>query len=103
MPFELAAALLNLCAHGIAVSRHERQKSVRCAAGDDFQFASLEKTAKAVDQVVAVLLDEHVTRPREAVVVHVGELIEVGLPARALDLLAGQRDEVIEMADIAVL
>ena len=32
-----------------------------------------------------------------------GEVMELRLPARALDLLAGQGDQVVEVADVAVL
>ena len=76
---------------------------MRRAAGDDLQLAGLEEAAEAVDEVVVVLLDEHVPRPRQAVVVHVGELIELVLPARAFDLLAGQGNQIIEMANVAIL
>ena len=39
----------------------------------------------------------------EAVVVHLGEVVELRLPARAFDFLAGQGDEVVEVADVAIL
>ena len=76
---------------------------MRRAAGDELELAGPEEAAEAVEQVVAVLLDEHVARALEAVVVHVGEVIELRLPAGALDLLAGQGDQVVDVADVAVL
>ena len=76
---------------------------MRRAAGDEFQLAGLEEAAEAVEQVVAVLVDEDLAGAREAVVVHVGEVVELRLPARPLDFLAGQGDEVVEVADVAIL
>src|SRR5215472_5119637 len=90
MPLELAAALLDLGVYGIAVDRHQRQKAVRRAAGDDLQLADLKEATKAVDKVVAVLLHEHIACPREAMVIHVGEMMEFRLPARSLNFLTRQ-------------
>ena len=100
---ELAAADLDLGAHGVAVDRHQRQEAVRRAAGDELQLAGLEEAAEAVEQVVAVLVDEDLAAALEAVVVHLGEVVELRLPAGAFDLLAGQGDQVVDVADVAVL
>ena len=82
---------------------HQRQEAVRRPAGDQFQFARLEKAPEAVEQVVAVLVDEHVAGPLEALLVHARERIELRLPARALDFLAGQGHQVVDVPDVAVL
>ena len=76
---------------------------MRRAAGDDLELARLEEAAEAVEQVVVVLLDEDVARPAEARVIHLGQVIELRLPARPLDLLAGERDQVVDVADVAIL
>src|SRR5262249_46588056 len=88
---------------GVLVDGHERQEAVCRAAGDNFELAALEETAETVDQVVAVLIDEHFAGSQKAAMVHVGQVIELRLPARALDLLAGQGDEVVDMADVTIL
>ena len=64
---------------------------------------ALKKPAKAVEQIVVVLLDKDVPAALEAVVVHVGQTVEFRLPAGAFDLLAGQGDEVVDMAQVAIL
>ncbi len=103
VPLELAATDLDLGMDRVPVDGHEREEAVRRSAGDDFELAGLEETAETVDDVVAVLIDEHLACPQEAAVVHVGQVIELRLPAGALNLLAGQGDEVVDVADIAVL
>ena len=55
---ELAAADLDLGAHGVRVDAHQRQEAVRRAAGDELQLAGVEEAAEAVEQVVVVLVDE---------------------------------------------
>ena len=64
MPLELAAADLDLGPTRVLVVDHQRQKAVRRAAGDQFELAGLEEAAKAVEEVVAVLLDEDIAGPR---------------------------------------
>ena len=103
MPFELPAADLDLGPDGVAVDVHQRQKAVRGAAGDDLQLAGLEEAAKAVEQVVVVLLDEHVAGPLKTLVVHLGQVMKLRLPAGAVDFLGGQGDQVVDVADVAVL
>src|SRR5262245_13463655 len=102
MTLELAAADLDLGADGVAIHLHEGQKAMRGAAGDDLELARLEETAKTMDEVVAVLAHEDMLGPLEAVVVHVGQVMDLWLPARPLDLLAGQCDQVVEVAQVAV-
>ena len=101
--FELPAADLDLGLDGVPVHVHQRQEAVRGPAGDDLQLAGLEEAAKAVEHVVVVLLDEHVAGPLETVVVHVGQVMEFRLPAGAVDFLGGQGDQVVDVADVAVL
>ena len=103
MAFELPAADLDLGLHGVAVDLHQRQEAVRGAAGDDFQLAGLEEPAKTGQEIVVVLLDEHVAGPLKAIVVHVGQVIEFRLPAGAVDFLGGQDDQVVDVADVAIL
>ena len=62
-----------------------------------------KKRRKPLQQVVVVLLDEDVAARVEAVVVHLGQVMELRLPAGAFDLLAGQGDQVVDVADVAVL
>ena len=44
---ELAAADLDLGAHGVRVDGHQRQEAVRRAAGDELELAGLEEAAEA--------------------------------------------------------
>src|SRR5262245_40553349 len=63
-PLKLAGAEFNLHS-GRGFVGHERQKSVRRAAGDEFELAALEKPPKAIDQVIAILVDEDMPRAGE--------------------------------------
>ena len=67
MPLELPATDFDLGPHGIVVDVHERQEAVRGAAGDELELAGLEEAAKAVVEVVVILLDENLAGPQEAV------------------------------------
>src|SRR5262249_40199896 len=69
MPLELGATDFNLGTHGVDVVGHERQEAVRRAARDEFELAGLEESAKAVIEVIAILLDENIPRPQEAVMI----------------------------------
>ncbi len=100
---ELAATDFELSADRVHVDRHQGQVAVRRAAGDKFEFACFEEAAKAVIKIVAVLIDEDIACPQEALVIHVRELVELGLPLGAFDFLAGQRDKVVEVPDVAIL
>ncbi len=103
MPLELAATDLDLGAHGVGVVGHERQEAVRRAARDELEPAGLEESAKAVIEVIVVLPDENIARPQEAVMIHVGEMVELALPLGPFDFLAGEGDQVVEVAKIAHL
>src|SRR5208283_4939835 len=102
MTLELASPDFDLNSDRFLVD-HQREEPVRRPAGDDLQLAGLEKPAEPIDQVVAVLLDEDIASALETVVVHLGEGMELPLPAGALDLLAGQGDQVVDVPDIAIL
>src|SRR5262245_44616229 len=81
MPGKLAAADLDLGADGVLIHIHQRHEAVRRAAGDDLELAGLEEAPEAMEQVVAVLIDEHMLRPVEPVMIHVSEVMKLGLPA----------------------
>src|SRR5882672_7962504 len=80
----------NLSAEAVSLVTHERKETMRRRAGDDFQFPRFKKSPKAMKQVVSILIDKHFSCPQEAVVIHVGEVIELRLPPGSLDFLAGQ-------------
>ena len=92
MPLELGATDFNLGMHGVGVAGHKRQEAVRRAARDEFELAGLEEAAKAVIEVIAVLLYENITRPQEAVMIHVGKMVEIALPLGPFDFFAGKGD-----------
>src|SRR5262249_12856825 len=94
---------LDLGADGIPVRLHERKEAVRGAAGDQLQLAGLEETPKAVDEVVAVLIDKNFAGAAEAIVVHPGQVIEFRLPAGALDSLPGERYQVVDVTNVEIL
>ena len=76
---------------------------MRGGAGDDLQLAGFEEAPEAVEKIVVVLLHEHVAAAREAVHVHLGQPVEFRLPARPFQFLAGQRDQVVDVANVAIL
>ena len=51
---------LNLGVHRLFVVIHQRQKTVRGSAGDDFELAAFKKPAKTVQEIVFVLLNKDV-------------------------------------------
>src|SRR5207245_4984189 len=101
MPGELASADLNLGPDGIAVDRLERQEAVRGGTGNDLQLARLKEAAKTVQQVVPVLVDEHLAGAQKPVMVPVREMIELRLPARPLNFFSGERAHVVQVAHMA--
>ena len=82
---------------------HQRQKTVRCAAGDNVYCAGLLKRAKAVQDVAMITVLEHVARGGEVVEVHVRRGIHRLGILRAHDLFFAQLDELIKMVDVTLL
>src|SRR5262249_40650008 len=97
VPLKLARADLDLGSHGVAVDVHQRQEAVRGATRNQLQLAGFEEAAETVEQIVAILRDKHLARPTEAIMIHPGQSVELGLPARSLDLLAGERDQIVKV------
>ena len=103
VPLEFPTADLNLSAASVFVDYHQRHETMRGGAGHDFELAGLKEAPKAVEEVVAVLIDEHLAGAREAVVIHLGQRMKLRRPAGAFQFLVGEGDEVVEMADVAIL
>lgn len=103
MAFELPAADLDLGPHGVPIDLHRGEEAMRRAAGDDFQLARLEEAAKPDEKIVVALFDKDVAGPLKPVVVHVGQVIKLRLPACAVDFLGSQSDEIVDVPDVAIL
>src|SRR5579871_1105418 len=103
MAGEFAGPDFDLSPDRVGIEGHQRQEAMRRRAGNQLQFTRLVETSEAVEQIVAVLVDEDLPRPLETLLVHVGQGTELRLPAGTYHLLARQSHEVVEMAKVAVL
>src|SRR6202035_2029493 len=60
VPGEFQGSDFDLRALRISVNLHQWHEAVRGRAGDEFQLAGIEKAPETVDEIVVILIDEHI-------------------------------------------
>src|SRR5438270_67773 len=76
---------------------------MRGGAGHELKVTAVEIMAEAVEQVVAIFVNEQSLARLEAGRIHLGEGQKFRLPADALEFLVAKSDQAIEVADVAIL
>ena len=82
---------------------HERQKSMGGTTGHNFQDLLVLQNPEGPHQVPALAVLKIITGLVEAVVVHLGQGVELGEPSRTFHFTAGQFNELSDMTVIALL
>jgi hypothetical protein len=93
----------DLRADRLRVLRHQRQVTVRRAAGDDLQLARVLEFLERGQQIALVLVVENVPAILQPVQVKPRQLVELVVTLRAVDFLVRQLDALVHRADITVL
>jgi len=83
--------------------RHQRQKPMRRAAGDNLQFAHLLEFAERADEVASVAVAERGAGLLKTVVIEPSEIVECPVPLRALDFRSVSSMSFVMWADVAIL
>ncbi len=102
MPLVMIRRDLELCSGRVPV-RHERQEAVCRGAGDDLEFSLVLEFPEGGDERAVVPFQEYLPRPGQSPVVHERELVELGRPARPLDLPPREIYQLVQVAQVTVL
>ena len=62
-----------------------------------------KKRLKPVSRLLLILVDEHLAAAGESAMVHLRQDVKLRLPAGSLQFLADQREQIVEVAHVAVL
>ena len=82
---------------------HQRQKTVRRAASDDFEFSEFLKLTKCADEIATIAVTKCGTCLVKSIVVKPRKIVKRLIPFRAFDFFFGQRNQSCEMPDITLL
>ncbi|MEI9897677.1 MAG: hypothetical protein WDN28_28410 [Chthoniobacter sp.] len=88
----------DLRADGFLEILHQRQEAVGGRTGDDLDDAALLKFAKGRHEIAVPAFVPVVLALGQAGVIEAGELVKLGVVARAIEFAAGEGDGAIEIA-----
>jgi hypothetical protein len=89
--------------HGFLVDSQERQVAVGCRTSDDFYYTGVLKTAKSLDEITAVAINENLAGMQEKLEVHLRQGVEGRVRLGAFDLLGSEFDQTVKVTSVTFL